>query len=641
MLYSKLRPNAQTVICNEKAASSMRSDRTNFQREAALHYSKTPDGVKYSNLAVRCGLSSNAHINTSLCNKIAYRTVPVDKIAASEHDSYLAFRSYKKRALDSVRDSSVRMAGKLYSAQRKYICRASLEAKQCVQNKQRQCRLTSGDTVRPASEIGQRYSNSDTRAFNNGRKTVQYKKDMQNDECGIPPSAGCIDGFKAYYDRTNQKHSLGVESSFRRGDESVQRSKHLDLIDYAYQSNTRLRGMEYFPSDFKMNNFTDREKLHSNLYGHMHTMNDYESRGFSRMSDSNTQFDSELRKWSTDYHGNSNDKNTDIYGQNINNDRMPPMDRYSRQTRVPSTYISRTRQNDTISTRTNIRDTTNKTTKTSTTNKTTKTSTINTTKNYLNDQERVFLIKERELMARRCVSEQKRNETNYIKGYQTAKHTSYKYAASYCPPKSRSSDQADAFGFRRAVQVGDITGAPDHGNPVETFFNNNFFTCTSYALSIRSRILQSAIYRFFGTCRISVNSIAHIFEFIPFILITSYIYMMRYLNSIKKIRRDAETFIKMFLSCCILSSKYWFDDYRVDERDASLIAWQAHSVYTHEIRILKHIGFDLSLSLRDILSVIEKENISARNTANDEDAYASPVKKGAYMEYMREGFVYQ
>lgn len=137
---------------------------------------------------------------------------------------------------------------------------------------------------------------------------------------------------------------------------------------------------------------------------------------------------------------------------------------------------------------------------------------------------------------------------------------------------------------------------------IEANFYKNFLSLSTKLQDLQNNILHKAMCNFFDTYSMQIESIAFIFDFLPFILSSAYIYLVKYLLHTIINRRDLLTFIQTFLACCIISSKYWFDDYQFDFYKYQNF-YVCDQFFQFEMEILNAIDFELFVSIDDVVSV--------------------------------------
>lgn len=193
--------------------------------------------------------------------------------------------------------------------------------------------------------------------------------------------------------------------------------------------------------------------------------------------------------------------------------------------------------------------------------------------------------------------------------------------------------RVQAFKENNNIVIRDLNSLPQNHMNILTFFYSNFFYQTMHTFGLNSKIVQSAIYRFFDSLEEADTTLTKMFNFLPFILVTSYIYFIKYLKNLKCWKRDKKTFIKLFLTCCILSSKFWFDEHRIEDYEA----YYVDSVYNDEVSVLSAIDFDLSLPLNEILFVIVHEKIAPHHVMfvfeDEERTYMKQTQKNMHENY--------
>jgi hypothetical protein len=129
---------------------------------------------------------------------------------------------------------------------------------------------------------------------------------------------------------------------------------------------------------------------------------------------------------------------------------------------------------------------------------------------------------------------------------------------------------------------------------------------------LKNKIIHKAMIKYLNRVKEYRNvhylSLINIFtSYIPCTLLSAYVYLKRYLDKVEFVREDCVVFIRIFLVCCIISSKY-SDDHSSSNSDVCEI-WNfpLKQINIAENHVLSTIDYDLKIEEKEFREIIESE----------------------------------
>ncbi|KAM0686367.1 hypothetical protein COBT_002411, partial [Conglomerata obtusa] len=157
----------------------------------------------------------------------------------------------------------------------------------------------------------------------------------------------------------------------------------------------------------------------------------------------------------------------------------------------------------------------------------------------------------------------------------------------------------------------------------DSYLNNSMYIETnSYEHNIfKDNIIKNCILMFFGNnipLEIQNNLlISVIYEFVPFTLLTAYIYAEKYLNNIRRSKINLLNFTRIFLVCTLIASKYWHDDYISNDEIAIKAHIPSEILTDYEMHVMNVLEYDLQLSKDEIILKIDVEKLFEGENINE------------------------
>lgn len=151
-------------------------------------------------------------------------------------------------------------------------------------------------------------------------------------------------------------------------------------------------------------------------------------------------------------------------------------------------------------------------------------------------------------------------------------------------------------------------------------------------INVRSKLLLNASKVFCSTLEIETCTIDEIFDFLPIALLSGFYYLKKYIRAVGNCVSSVDAFVQTFVVCCLIGSKYYQDDYVVNNEIAQRANLSHKAILDLETHILIVLQYDLTIEKKEFIDIFDglkpipiQSTRMAKQTAEKDLRLSSPL----------------